>query len=365
MTATSGLIVPPCAIDSSHMSIRCPSTFRERSRHRWAAPRQEKVVPVGGVPVRVWRSSRSVVLLFFSFYFASLFLSAHAQAVDEYARNRTALNQQIYFQAFDSFVNLNLSSVKTGVIYNASLPNITNNAVELESIQMVRLRIGSLKRYGVNISEIIIPKGSTVVQSLLDSRYVFLVYRRFKQYGDYITANGTVFVAPVVGILAYDYADISNYTTSYGTELTIVAGPTTSFQVQLQPSRNIASNQLTCIEYNNTVNGSDIGSIKNVTGSSLCTWSVLGDFSLLGPPYHKKSDTWKIIVGSVVGGLAAVVLLILVAIIAVWFREKHRFAGMEQKSDQGEPLHHSWFGASRAPSAAGTRTKPILENENV
>ena len=93
---------------------------------------------------------------------------------------------------------------RTGIVYNATLPaNLTGIA-----LSAVRLRSGSLRRKGfADYFEFGVPTG-VVVQPHVER--VVLVYHNLGSSSDhYYPLSGYTYLAPVLGLLAYDAANLS------------------------------------------------------------------------------------------------------------------------------------------------------------
>ncbi|KAL2631939.1 hypothetical protein R1flu_016625 [Riccia fluitans] len=288
---------------------------------------------------------------------ASLLLSlTHAQTLGEFAVDRTALNQQIQVAAFQSFPN----RVRTGTVYNATLPGNLSSVVD---VQMVRFRTGKLRRTGFQYQQVNLPVGVTVDEFPV---HVVLVYRYFKGFSLHNISTGEEFVAPVVGVYVYNG---SNLTTSGPLpELTVSV---LSQRIEFTTASNLNITQgtnVTCVLYNDT----GFTGVSNITSTSLssrtCSWDTLGDFALLVPRTMGSSgsdsdNAWKIAVGAVAGAIVLLGLLTLLVLAAVKYREKAKFDKMERVADHGETLNHTLIAGGRAPAAASTRTKPVLEDD--
>eukprot|EP01018_Ginkgo_biloba_P019883 Gb_05420 [translate_table: standard] len=288
---------------------------------------------------------------------------------------------------------------KTGIIYDGTVPtNLSGMKVDA-----VRLRSGSLRRYGILYNEFDVPTGVEVKPYV---RRLVLVYQNFVNWSSvYYNQPGFQLIAPVLGLLAYN---ASNLSATNLHELNIVA---TKKPILIRFTNVSFTSGLTpmCIffDLNGTV------SLSNVTSPNVCSTFYQGHFSLVteslapspvptpsplrppsppaitppspsgfipypspgapnvtpGPvseaPTGKTSNTWKIAVGSSIGGVIALVLLGFFCIGLFKYREKANITQMEHQADQAEALQTSMIAGSRAPTAAGTRTQPLLENEYV
>ncbi|OAE31417.1 hypothetical protein AXG93_725s1060 [Marchantia polymorpha subsp. ruderalis] len=273
------------------------------------------------------RASSNLALLAALLLSLLLLAQAQAQSAEEFSVDRTALNQQIQTAAFQS--------------------------------------TGRLRRYGFQFGEVNLPVGVKVEENL---RHVVLVYRSFKDYNFHNATAGSEFAAPVVGVLVYNGTNLTNFDPLPELRVTTTARPIEVTVANLNTNNNNNINA-TCVLFNDT----DIV-VSNFTSpsSSSCSWTTLGDFALLVPrvmdsPGGSKSsnNAWKIAVGAVAGAIVLLGLLSLVALVAVRYRERAKFAKMERVADHGETLHHTLIGGGRAPAAASTRTKPVLESDYI
>lgn len=314
-----------------------------------------------------------IMMLVLVLYFESL-PSVRAQSSTIYpgssstreeAKALDALLQQYAYRA--------LVNPKTGTIYNAT--HLPSNLTGIE-VAALRLRSGSLRRKGFHAyNEFEIPKG------LIASPYVerlVLVYQNLGNWSTrYYPLPNYTYLAPVLGLLAYDGSNLSATNLS---ELEIEAsdGPVlVKFrEVKSAPHGAVAK----CVWFG--LQGSS--NFSNVTGGNTCSSSQQGHFSIVvpssatpapspapneGPAPSAQGEGEKdnkkvwIIVGSVVGGLA---LLVLLSLLVLWinkYKKKKKMQQMERAAEVGEALQMASIGDTKAPAATVTRTQPTLEHE--
>ncbi|XP_027352570.1 uncharacterized protein LOC113863254 [Abrus precatorius] len=291
----------------------------------------------------------------------------------EEAKALDALLQQYAYKA--------LVNPKTGIVYNAT--HLPSNLTGIE-VAALRLRSGSLKRKGFQMyNEFGIPKG------LIESPYVerlVLVYQNLGNWSTrYFPLPNYTYLAPVLGLLAYDGSNLSATNLSQ-LNINVSDGPIlVKFRdVKSAPHGTVAK----CVWFD--LQGSS--NFSNVTGGNTCSTSQLGHFSIVvkstAPPApvspppagapkgapapapsaqgegekKSKKKVW-IIVGSVVGGLA---LLVLLSLLILWmnkYKQKKKMQQMERAADVGEALQMASVGDTKAPAATVTRTQPTLEHE--
>ncbi|XP_042374171.1 uncharacterized protein LOC121967787 [Zingiber officinale] len=255
----------------------------------------------------------------------------------------------------------------TGIVYDATVPsNLTGIR-----IAALRLRSGSLKRRGFdNFKEFDIPP-NIVVQPYTER--LVLVYQNLGNWSSfYYPLHGYTYLTPVLGLLAYDAANLSATNLSEldfaATNLPVSINFTNVFPV---PSGLTAK----CVWFG--LNGSL--DFRDLESGSVCTAFHQGHFSLVvnsseialppgpsegpGMPLNPVKP-WKIIV-AVVGGVIALILLALLIYLMLKYNQNKKVAKMEQHADAGISLHTASVGNTQVHVAFGTRTQPVLENELV
>lgn len=271
----------------------------------------------------------------------------------------------------------------TGTIYDGDVPsNLTGIKVSA-----LRLRSGSLRRKGVSMyKEFVIPKG--VIARPYVKRLV-LVYQNLgdlsTKYYQNLLPNYS-YLAPVLGLLAYNGMDLSA-TNLQELDITVSRDPiSVKFEgVNPAPDGAVAK----CVWFN--LQG--VSNFSDVTEGNTCSTTQQGHFSIVvestapapapapvSPPpppgagapspapggqgggKKSKKKVW-IIVGSVLGGLAFLLLLSLLILWVNKFKQKKKLQQMEREAEVGEALHMASVGETKAPAATGTRTQPTLEHE--
>ncbi|KAK4278193.1 hypothetical protein QN277_016074 [Acacia crassicarpa] len=305
-------------------------------------------------------------------------LNAHASSPSSFsglsARSLDALLQDYAFRAF--------IRPRTGIPYDGKVPsNLTGI-----SISALRLRSGSLKNRGVDsYKEFQIPIG--VVEQPYVERLV-LVYHNLGNWSDHFyPLPGYTYLAPVLGLLAYSAANLS------ATEL-----PDLDIRASGQPilikfpdlkkkqqPHSVSSPKCVYFDLNGSVQF-DIPLPGNV-----CSTGQQGHFSIVveesespspsplpsasgGVPSEDDNGTRKkkkesyiawIILGSVFGALALLIVLYLLVVRVRRSKETSRIKQMELKGEDSEDLYLRSVGSGKAPLALGTRTRPVIENDYV
>ncbi|XP_010922801.1 uncharacterized protein [Elaeis guineensis] len=271
------------------------------------------------------------------------------------ARSLDALLQDYAYRAF--------VRPRTGTPYDGQVPsNLTGI-----KIAALRLRSGSLYKRGVPMyKEFQIPTG-VIVQPYV--KRLALVYQNLGTLSsNYYKLPGFTYLTPVLGLLAYDAANLSATNLP---ELTVVV---LKSPILINFTNVTAVPGARCVHFN--LDGLPV--FGDLVSSNICStrqqghFSIVVNASMIAPPpapspghaKHNKSKVWKI-VGAVVGGFIALVLLALLVAWMVRYRQKRKMAEMERHADVGEALQMARVGNTQAPVALGTRTQPVLENEYV
>ncbi|KAK9279613.1 hypothetical protein L1049_013292 [Liquidambar formosana] len=280
------------------------------------------------------------------------------------ARSLDALLQDYAFKAF--------VLPRTGIPYDGGVPsNLTGIKVSA-----MRLRSGSLRTRGVHgYKEFQIPTG--VAEQPYVERLV-LVYHNLANWSSfyYPLPPGFSYLAPVLGLLAYD---ASNLSATNLPELDIRAsGEPISINflnVKLAPNGSSPK----CVNFD--LHG--MVEFNNVLPGNVCSTIHQGHFSIVvqsiptgrddgAPPVgggsgdggKGKSKVWTI--GAPV--ISVFVFLLLLGLLVVWVKDHkqgRKMQGMESAAEEGDALRMTAIGDTKAPVAMRTRTQPVLENDYV
>lgn len=269
---------------------------------------------------------------------------------------------------------------KTGVPFDGTVPsNLTGI-----KITAMRLRSGSLWKRGVDsYKEFVIPPG--IIESPYVERLV-LVYENLGNWSmQYYPLSGYTYLAPVLGLLAYD---ASNLSATGLAELDFKASSDHPISIKFTDVKSAPDGSVPkCVWFD--LHG--LVNFSNVSTGNVCSALQQGHYSIvvesipgspplppspessLQPPSQvipsgggKKIGTkFGIIVGSVLGGLLLLTVLAFLVVCAHRYKEKKKMYEMEKAAEVGEALHMTPVGETKAPAATVTRTQPMLENEYV
>ncbi|KAJ6703663.1 PROTEIN putative (DUF1191)-RELATED [Salix viminalis] len=256
---------------------------------------------------------------------------------------------------------------KTGKVQTVQLPaNFSGIKVDA-----VRFRCGSLRRYGAQVKEFHLGIGVTVqpcverlviVRQNLDLNWSPIYYANYD-------LSGYQLVSPILGLLAYNSGSDVNVSDSF--EIGIHAGEKPITIDFSNASTTAYGFRPLCASFEN--DGRVI--IKDPESLSVCVAKRHGHYGLViksppAPPpsmqlIKRKIGLWKVVVGSSVGTALGVFLLGLL-FVAMFFqvKKKARMEEMERRAYEEEALQVSMVGHVRAPTAAVSRTVPIIEREH-
>lgn len=338
------------------------------------------------------------VIAFYKFFiFFSLCISGSLNFSNALDTPEALSSQGSLDNVLQKYAYRSLFHPKTGIIYDAQVPNNMSGI----KVNAVRLRSGSLRSRGILYNEFDVPPG--IVAKPYVRRLVIVYHNLGNWSSQYYSNSGFGFklrfklVAPVLGLLAYDY---SNFSSGNIEEIEIYA---TKKPISISFTTAVFPRALTpmCISFhlNGTVSVSNVSSYPNI-----CTTYNQGHFSLavesvvpapapspstkpiqvssFAPPPSKqvpgsipdvasetpkkqKTSTLRAALGPFLGGFT---VLGMMGLLVYWFirrREMSMITKLEYQADKGEALQTALIGNSRAPVAPGVRTQPMLESENV
>ncbi|KAM3256701.1 hypothetical protein ACQJBY_049250 [Aegilops geniculata] len=299
-----------------------------------------------------------------------LFLRSSPVAAQQPTPPTRALDAMLQEYAYRALVR-----PRTGIVYNATVPgNLTG-----VSVSALRLRSGSLRRKGLSqYFQLGLPTG-VIAQPRVER--MVLVYHNLGNWSQhyYPPPPGYAYLSPVLGLLAYDAANLSAVGLP---ELNIVASGSPILvhfsNVRAAPAGGPAPR---CLWFD--LDG--VPQFRDPEASNVCATYRQGHFSIVvnssevapaplapgaiappipaaGGPTKGSSQAWKVAV-AVVGGAIALGLLSSVLLCLVRHKRAKKLEVMERNSEVGETLRMAQVGRAQAPVALWTRTKPVIESE--
>ncbi|XP_071705397.1 uncharacterized protein [Rutidosis leptorrhynchoides] len=254
---------------------------------------------------------------------------------------------------------------KTGTPYNINLPsNLTGIAVYTS-----RYRCGSLRRYGATINEFDIKVG-VIVHPCIER--ILIVTQNLGSnwsniyYDNYDELIGYQLVSPVVGLLAYNSGDDTNFNTQF--EVKIRSPEKDGIQIDFTNFTSNGSSTLDGrIKMCATFGGDGKVILEKEVAPNVCGAMSHGHFGLVvqSPllPVRKKIRRWTLAFGCSVGaGIAVFLVGLLLIAMFVKVKKKARLEELERRAYEEEALQVSMVGhVTRVHTASATRTSPRIE----
>ncbi|ESQ55056.1 hypothetical protein EUTSA_v10027461mg [Eutrema salsugineum] len=285
-------------------------------------------------------------------------------------------------------------NLNTGTPQKIHLPS-NFSGIEIDT---VKLRCGSLRRYGARIGEFHIGSGVTVKpcpeRVMLVRQNLGSNWSSIYSTGYNLTGYNYQLVSPVLGLLAYNANPDGVATNPFEVN---VSG-TDQNPILIDFLNNKASGNTNpstspkTITKNSSVLCACFTSNGNTTFSDqvspyVCKGTRQGHYALVMTIEARRKDDdsgdggmvtsstevsggggrlsrWKVVVGSVIGsGIGAILLGMLVVAMLVKVKKKAEREEMERRAYEEEALQVSMVGHVRAPTAPGTRTLPITADD--
>ncbi|KAK6117119.1 hypothetical protein DH2020_049164 [Rehmannia glutinosa] len=256
-----------------------------------------------------------------------------------------------------TFRSYNTNFTKTGKLNSIDLPPNLSGI----NVDTIKLRCGSLQRYGAKIKEFDLSSGVNVypcierviiVRQNLGSKYSSIYYDSYE-------LSGYQLVSPVLGLLAYN------------------SGTKNFSAIQIKAGKKAIAVDFSRTNLINTKSGviplcasfDDDGKVvlSNQTRPNVCVATRDGHFGLVARSTllalrGNVVSKWKIaIVSSIGGALGACLLSLLLIAMFVNAKKKARMDELERRAYEEEALQVSMVGHVRAVTASGTRTVPTIE----
>ncbi|GJT30790.1 putative concanavalin A-like lectin/glucanase domain-containing protein [Tanacetum coccineum] len=294
-----------------------------------------------------------------------------SQVYNPQSKPARALDATLQGYAYRAFLH-----PRTGIPFDGIIPPYLTGI----QVSAMRLRSGSLFHRGVQtFKEFRIPVG------LREQPYVERLVMVYHNLGNwtttYYTLPGYTYLAPVLGLLAYNGSDLSATNLP---ELDMWASDEAIIikfgRITAIPDGLVAK----CVwfDLHGQVN------FTNLESGNECWTFEQGHFSIVvendsptvpaprepvppAPPEApapssrtKRNDSmvWAM-VGSISGGIALLVLLGLLILWAWRYKKRKRMRELERAADAGEALRMTRVGSMRAPFALSTRTMPNIEHD--
>ncbi|XP_010445197.2 PREDICTED: uncharacterized protein LOC104727825, partial [Camelina sativa] len=292
-------------------------------------------------------------------------------------------------------------NLNTGITQTIHLPSNFSGI----DIDAVKLRCGSLRRYGAKLGEFHIGSGVTVEpcpeRVMLIRQNLGSSWSSIYSTGYNLTGENYQLVSPVLGLLAYNANPDGVATNPY--EVNVVGTDQNPILVDfLSNKSSIDPNPQATLNKNSSVLCACFTSNGNTTISEqvspyVCKGTRQGHYALVMKTEARRDDhdsggggvvtsstevnvtsstevnggngggklsRWKVAVGSVIGsGIGAILLGMLVVAMLVKVKKKAIREEMERRAYEEEALQVSMVGHVRASTAPGTRTLPRMGDD--
>ncbi|GMJ04422.1 hypothetical protein like AT4G23720 [Hibiscus trionum] len=277
----------------------------------------------------------------------SLGLSSYVQGLDSSSNGSLPLDTFLQDFAFRALVITHRPH--TGALYKANLPTNLSGM----QVSIARIRSRTLWKQGANLSSFRIPSQTVPVPHV---RRLAIVYENLgNRSSQYYSISGYSLITPIVGFLVFDASN------ARATRLTSVSLDTMGKPISIHFPNLKYSASARCASFssNGTINFSRM-MLPNV-----CYTSNQGHFSVVVVARKGKQRPLHLypwMIGVVLGFFVLVLLAAYFGFVLIKVLKTKRIQAMERQADEGEILNNRWVGSSKMPSAAVTRSQPVLEN---
>ncbi|XP_010540342.1 PREDICTED: uncharacterized protein LOC104814149 [Tarenaya hassleriana] len=269
--------------------------------------------------------------------------------------------------------------LKTGTIQKIRLP-LNFSGI---SIETVKFRCGSLRRYGARIGEFHMGPGVTIQPSaervMLVKQNLGSNWSSIYSTGFNLTGHGYELVSPVLGLLAYNANPDGVANNPYevniqGKDQNPILIDFLNIKAITNPKTMNSSIMCACFKGNGNT------TFREQVSPYVCTGTTQGHYALVIEARRREEkgrgngggvvdspaagrdgglSRWKVAVGSVIGGgIGAFLLGLLVVAMVVKVKKKAMREEMERRAYEEEALQVSMVGHVRAPASSGARSVP-------
>ncbi|KAJ4951923.1 hypothetical protein NE237_028755 [Protea cynaroides] len=294
--------------------------------------------------------------LFFIGIIVSLLVSSFVQSLQNDSA-RSSLDAHLQHYSYKA-----LARARTGITYKASLPA---NFSGMEA-SIIWLKSGSFWARGTGFRAFRLP--SKIIPLPYIKRLAIVYQNLGRRSSQYYSVPGYSLVTPVLGLRAYDASDLSSAAVA-PLNLNVSGDPISiHFPLfRLPPGSSNLTVRCATFILHGTV------SLAKMTLPNVCTTRNQGHFAIVVKQpkknmIRKERSLWKLwkkwkwwVIG-IICGFVGLVFVCMVAMLVVRYTREKKIREMERRADESESFRTVWIGHSRMPSAAVTRTHPVLEN---
>ncbi|CAJ2676486.1 unnamed protein product [Trifolium pratense] len=265
--------------------------------------------------------------------------------------NNTALNSLVQDFAFRSMVK---HRHQTGALFDTILPRNLSGM----DVSVVRLRSRRLWNKGANLSYFHIPPRTVSIPHV---RRLAIVYHNLGNWSShYYNLPGYSLVSSVVGFMVFDASNVRD-TSFKNLTLNTMGHPISILfpNVSFIMSDDNNSRAARCVAFNG--NGTFQLTVMS-SPAGVCHSRDQGHFSVV-LPLEKKQRQWYYLwlIGCVLGFFGLITLVGYVGFSSFRLVKTKKIQAMEKQAIEDMVLDSRWVGDSKMPSAAVTRTQPVIE----
>lgn len=262
--------------------------------------------------------------------------------------NTSSQSLNTLFQDF-AFRSMIKRRPQTGALYDALLPQNFSGM----DVSVVRLRSRRLWNKGANFSYFRIPPKTVSIPHV---RRLAIVYQNLGNWSShYYSLPGYSLMSSVVGFMVFDASNVTDMSVRNLTLNTMghpicVQFPNVTFISGI-------NSRARCVAFN----GDGTFRLTEMSSRSLCYSRDQGHFSIVLPLEKKRRLLWNLWVIGCVVGFFGLITLGYVGFLSMRLLQTKRIQVTEKQADE-DVLESRWVGDSKMPSAAVTRTQPVLES---
>ncbi|KAG2680957.1 hypothetical protein I3843_11G123200 [Carya illinoinensis] len=242
---------------------------------------------------------------------------------------------------------------RTGALYQALLPANLSSI----DVSIVRLRSRRLWNMGANFSFFHIPSRTMPLPHV---KRLAIVYQNLGNWSSHFYGlKGYSLITPAVGFTVFDASNVSSKSIRKLSLSTMGKPISIHFPTLAIPDGMISKTR--CVAFSG--NGSFYLSEMSLPG--VCYSGDQGHFAIVVPKESKHRLWYLWVVGSVLGISGMVVIVYVGMASARTLKTKKIQVERQAQADEDSILESRWVSGSKLPSAAVTRTQPVLENGGV
>ncbi|XP_004503649.1 uncharacterized protein [Cicer arietinum] len=263
--------------------------------------------------------------------------------------NNTAsesLNSLVQDFAFRSLAKHHRS--QTGSLYDALLPQNLSGM----DVSVVRLRSRRLWNKGANFSYFQIPPRTVSIPHV---RRLAIVYQNLGNWSShYYNLPGYSLISSVVGFMVFDASNVRDK--SFRNLNLNTMGQPISIQFPTVTFMSDINSRARCVAFN----GNGTFQLTEMSYPGVCHSKNQGHFSVVLPLEKKRRRWYTWVIGCVIG-FFGLITLACVGFSSMRLLKTKKIQDTEKHTIEDMVLESRWVGNSKMPSAAVTRTQPVLE----